>query len=132
MKPSPGLNVDWCKVIGVLRLASDADILACAPKDHSAAGANGLQTICLFNEGPKYNGPQKEAFTEAAAVIVRVYKAYHALNWRSGRKDDTAMAKACASGNEYMVKLLIEAGASAHPLGYSNLIPRPSVCFQEN
>ena len=132
MRPSDGLNVDWLRVIPQLLSATDAELLACVPINHNLEGGNALHTICQFNQCPSSPGAQRQAYDEAAAVLVRVYRHYNALDWRSGRKDDTAMAKACAVGNESMIKLLIQAGASAHPLGYSNLIPRPSVCFQEN
>ena len=131
MRPRSGRNVDWCRVFPELRNATEEEILACVPLGHLLAGGNALHTICQFNQGPTSPGGQKRAYDEAAAVIVRVYKEHSALDWRSGQKDDTAMAKACAVGNEDMIRLLIPAGASAHPLGYSNLIPRPSVCFQD-
>ena len=131
MRPRSGSNVDWCIVLVEMRKHTQEQILACVRVGHTLEGGNALQTICQFNQGPTSRGAQKRAFDEVAAVVVRVFKEHSALDWRSGQMDDTAMAKVCAVGNEDMIRLLIDVGASAHPLGYSNLIPRPSVCFQD-
>ena len=60
---------------------------------------------------------------DVTTLAIGVFKRHDALDWRGCQNNDTALAKACSSGNDLLVRLLVEAGASAPPLGYSNGSP---------
>ena len=112
--------------------ASERDLLMCEGGDSRRPGSNLLHTLCQFNTGPVYVDQvttELGLYEDVAKQAIAVYKKHGALDWRGGAHDDTALAKACGAGNERMVRWMVTAGASAHPLGYSN-IPHTSFCFE--
>ena len=108
---------DWCTFLEKLSAAPDDDVLKCFPD--TAPGnkkrSNLPHTISQFRNAPDTNfegAPVLEAFKRSMRLIVGIYKKHGALNWCGGNYDDTAVSKACAVGNIFIVRLLVDAGAS--------------------
>ena len=122
MRPSKR-GCDWIRIRDVFQVTGEDNLLMCEAEGSSHAGSNILHVLCQFNLVPEIIDKvttEVQAAMDVITTTIEVYKRNHALDWRAGGNDDTALAKACGSANERMVRLLIEAGACAHPLGYSN------------
>ena len=108
---------DWCTFLEKLLAAPDDDVVKCMPD--IAIGnqkrSNLLHTIPQFRNAPDTNlegVPVLGAFKRSMRLIVGIYKKHGALNWCGGNFDDTAVPKACAVGNTFIVRLLVDVGAS--------------------
>ena len=129
MRPNTNTGNDWRKIHQEWTFATDAELLTCEETDARFPNTNILHLACQFNTTPQ-SGPlvttDLTLYREVVTGLVAVYKKHDALDWRGCQNNDTALAKACSSGNDLLVRLLVEAGASAPPLGYSN--GSPPVC----
>ena len=69
------------------------------------------------------NAEEVDAYQQATAVIVETFKRYNCLSLKGGTASNTALCKAAACGNQFMVEKLVTAGASLPPLGYYKFPP---------
>ena len=108
---------DWSGFVDRLLVAPEVDVLMCMPDTApgNKRNSNLLHTISQFPTVPETNqegAPVLTAFKRSMQLVVDIYKRHGALDLCGGNYDDTAVCKACAVGSTFIVRLLVEAGAS--------------------
>ena len=98
------------------KATSFEDLLMTTDDEGQHARSNLLQMLAQWNTGPRFHDEvttEIQCYMEVATGTIALYNEHDALDFRGGPYDDTAVAKACASGNERMIRWLVRAGASA-------------------
>ena len=115
IRPTKG-GVNWEAIHTAFRASSVEDLLKTSDDTDRHPRVNLLQMLAQFNTGPVFHDQvttEIRCYNEVATETIQLYKEHEALDFRGGHFDDTAVAKACATGNERMIRWLVEAGASA-------------------
>ena len=94
------------------------DVLQIGPDDVSPAKANLRASVARYKVP---SGVECPIHAKATAAVVEMFAMYKLLELKSGKNRQTALCQVAAHGNYTVATLLLDAGASTPPLGYSKL-----------